>query len=132
MSRGPYVRDFREVAGESTCQKRVTVCTLLEPLEHGWLLVACESNRCEPDGGTCHRLGTKDAQATYPADSQCNWTHAEIRAIAAIPPDTKPTRAVIFGHDFPCPSCEAALRAAGIERIEVDSWPEYADYVGLR
>lgn len=136
---GGYVRDFRVVAGESTCLKRVTVCQLLE--RHApdnsydrdwWLIVASESNRCEPPGGVCSRLGKRDGQSDYPSESPCNWTHAEIRALAAIPTGTNPTRAIIYGHDFPCPDCERALRAAGITDIEIGHDEELAPHVGIR
>lgn len=126
------LRSFRKVSQESTCQKRVTVCELLERHRSGaWQVVARESNRCEPLGGACHRMGRADLQALYPETSECNWIHAERMAIAAIPPGRRPTRAIIYGHDFPCPPCEAALRAAGVDRIEIDKGRLSAT-VGLR
>jgi deoxycytidylate deaminase len=67
----------------------------------------------------------------YALVSSCNWAHAEIRALASVPPGAKPTKAVIYGHDFPCPYCEIALRAAGIKNIEINK-DKYKGTVGLR
>jgi len=113
------LKSFHQVSQESTCQKRVTVCELLEPMRGSWQVVARESNRCDPLGGTCHRLGRADVQATYPSSSDCRWTHAERMAIAAIPFGRRPTRAIIYGHDFACPECVQALTAVGVTVIEI-------------
>lgn len=107
-----------EAALESTCRKRVVVCELYDI--HG-KLIACESNRCDPPGGQCTRMGVVNGQADYPAESTCNWTHAEIMALQAVGSSNAPHRAVIYGHDFPCPRCEASLRAAGVVVIEVEN-----------
>jgi deoxycytidylate deaminase len=100
----------------STCQKRVVVCALFDVDDR---LVACESNRCSPDGGTCHRLNLVSVKDNYPSTSECNWQHAEIRAILAA--QQPAIRAIVFGHSFPCPTCEAALQDFGVEQIEIRS-----------
>jgi deoxycytidylate deaminase len=100
----------------STCLKRAVVCVLYD--EAGRLVVA-RSNRCNPPDSVCARMGVRQGQEGYPVDSECNWTHAEIRAVAAIPPGVKVVRAVLYGHGFPCAACEAALRAAGVTEIQV-------------
>lgn len=122
----PFASEIRAAAGESTCLKRVTVCVLLDDAQ---TVIACESNRCDPPNGICQRLARKDQQETYPVTSSCNWTHAEIRAIRSAPWDAVPSVARIYGHEWPCPTCEEALRNNGIERIEV--FPGFA-HVGLR
>jgi len=105
---------FAQVVLESTCQKRVTVCELFSA---DGALLARESNRCKPPGGVCQRLGVSNGQVDYPDASPCNWTHAEMVALEAC--RGVPTKAVIYGHDFACPSCELALRTAGVEQIEI-------------
>lgn len=104
-------------AAESTCRKRVTVCVIYD--EAGRAL-ACESNRCDPPNGECTRMGVVNGKEGYPSTSTCNWSHAEARAVAALFLGWGPERtAVLYGHDFVCPDCEAALRAAGVTKIHV-------------
>lgn len=110
-------KSFTEVQKESTCQKRTTVCEIYD--ESGNLL-ARESNRCNPEGGTCHRLEINQEKANYDKESQCNWTHAEINAIAALPKDSKPFQAVIYGHTFFCDACEEALRKVGVTHFKIN------------
>lgn len=110
-------KSFTEVQKESTCQKRTTVCEIYD--EKGMLL-ARESNRCNPEGGTCHRLEINQDKANYDKESQCNWTHAEINAIAALQKDCKPFQAIIYGHTFFCDACEEALRKAGVTHFKIN------------
>lgn len=116
---------FADAVAASTCLKRVVVCELYD--ERGRLL-ATESNRCSPPDGICARLGQRDQQAAYPVESSCGWEHAEQRALAALYNDDAPHRAVIYGHDFPCPDCERSLRAAGVMLFDVQQAPD----TGLR
>lgn len=109
------LRGWSATCDESTCHKRVTVCEIFD--QHGTML-ARESNRCNPEGGSCHRMTTSNTREAYPKDSECNWTHAEIMAINALSASARPYSAFVYGHDFPCPSCEAALRARGVALIE--------------
>lgn len=101
---------------ESTCQKRATVCVIYDVDDD---ILACESNRCAPPNGICVRIGVSNTKADYPVESSCNWTHAEQRAVAALPRGSRPHRALLFGHDFYCDACETALRAAGVVVLEV-------------
>ena len=110
-------KSFTEVQKESTCQKRTTVCEILD--EKGTLL-ARESNRCNPEGGTCHRLEVNQDKTNYDKESQCNWTHAEINAIAALPKDCKPFQAIIYGHTFFCDACEDALKKVGVTHFKIN------------
>lgn len=100
---------------ESTCQKRRTVC---EIYDLDWNLLSRESNRCDP-GGTCHRLGLVQGKGNYDSLSSCNWTHAEIMAIKALPAGSRPYRAVIHGHNFYCDACEKALREIRVQILHV-------------
>lgn len=111
---------FEQAVTESTCRKRIVVCELYDA--EGTLL-ARASNRCNPPGGICARMERQDGQATYPTHSECGWTHAEVMAVAALTAGISPTRAILYGHDFPCPACEDALRKAGVIDIEVRQSP---------
>ena len=104
------------VSKESTCQKRPVVCILLS---HEGKVVSSGANRCEPEGGVCHRLGVMQNKANYDTNSSCNWTHAEIQAIANIPEGYKANKAVLKGHDFFCQPCEDKLREIGVEEFEI-------------
>lgn len=113
------MKTLQEVKSESTCQKRVTVCEIFD--KDGKLL-SRESNRCNPDGGMCHRLGIVQDKNNYDTDSHCNWTHAEINAIANLPIGASPFKAVLHGHSFYCDACESALKSVGvIELIKPDT-----------
>lgn len=109
------MKTFKQATAESTCLKRVTVCELYAA---DGTLLARESNRCDPPDGKCQRIAVSNQQAEYPESSTCNWTHSESMALQAVG-QARPTRAVIYGHDFPCPSCERALRVKGVTAIEV-------------
>lgn len=116
------MKTFENVIAESTCQKRVTVCELYD-----WngMLLCRESNRCNPDG-ICCRLGVIQNKDNYDKNSNCNWTHAEIMAISALPKHLsggiiKPHKAIVYGHDFICDSCEEALKDAGVEELIIES-----------
>ncbi len=111
------MKTLEEAAAESTCQKRLVVCEIYD--EYGKIL-AVESNRCSPTGGLCHRIGVVQTKADYDVTSACNWTHAEIMAIRALPRGSyTPHRAVIYGHSYPCDACESALRRVGVEIIDI-------------
>lgn len=119
-------KTFSAIAAESTCQKRVTVCDLYavipgyeDSYRQPRILVSRESNRCEPPAGKCSRLGVCNSKADYP-ESSCNWTHAEIRALAANKSGLVADTAVVYGHDFVCEPCEKALKAAGVKYIRVE------------
>lgn len=111
------VKTYTEAVQESTCRKRLVICEIYN--EAGELL-ARESNRCDPEGGKCRRIGVVQGKQDYPYESECNWTHAEIMAIRALPPDATPKSAVIYGHEFACNSCQSALSAAGVEYVETN------------
>lgn len=115
-----------DAASTSTCQKRVVACSLYDAQGE---LIACESNRCEPVGGTCCRLGSQSQREGYVNDDDCRSEHAEIRALNALEAGALPVRAILYGHKWPCPACDAALRAAGVRDIEVV--PE-GEGIGLR
>lgn len=117
------MKSIEQVLAESTCQKRKTVCELYD--EAGDLL-ARESNRCNPVGGICHRLGVVQNKDNYDTSSNCGWTHCEINALRHIPEGSRPYRAVLFGHDFYCDNCEQDLRTAGVEIFEVNKPIHYA------
>lgn len=126
------LRELARAAFESTCQKRVTVCAIFDA---GGDLLAAESNRCEPgeaSSGKCTRLMRSDEREAYPLESDCNWTHAEIMAVRSLTSGRIPYRAVIFGHDWPCPACELALFEAGVEKIEVEPARRPDVGIGLR
>ena len=109
-------RDLVELAAtQSTCQKRVTVVALFDV---DGKLLSIGSNRCDPPGGVCERLGITNAKADYPSAS-CNWVHAEVMALGSLPLGSLPHEAVLWGHDFFCGECEKALRARGVEVLRV-------------
>lgn len=110
------VRSFEEVVAESTCQKRVTVCEIFDADGN---LLSRESNRCNPKDHICQRLGVTQNKQNYDTESTCNWTHAEINAITKLPKDSKPYRAIIYGHSFYCDPCENALRSIGCKILEI-------------
>ncbi len=109
------MKQIGEAAKESTCQKRITVCVIYD--KEGSIL-ACESNRCSPDNGICERLGIVQNKEGY-GEKNCNWTHAEVMATKALPKNSKPYRAIVYGHDFICIPCEKVLHEYGIEKIEI-------------
>lgn len=119
------MKTLSQVIAESTCQKRVTVCEIFDATG---TLLARESNRCTPNGGVCERLRIANGKADYP-DAQCNWSHAEIQALNAVPEGSKPFRAGVIGHDFACPRCEQVLREAGV--VVLDVTPQF-EGCGLR
>lgn len=106
------IKSYGQVIRESTCQKRNIVCEIYDQHNN---LIARESNRCEPSGGLCHRLNVIQGREDYDVISECNWTHAEINAIKALPSDTRPHMSIIYGHDFYCKNCEDELRNVGIK-----------------
>lgn len=101
---------------ESTCQKRKVVCCLYDKKGN---LISVESNRCSPEGGTCHRLGLVQSQEGYDTESSCNWLHAEINALENIVDDKIPYKARLIGHDFFCQPCLNQLKLAGVQEFEV-------------
>jgi deoxycytidylate deaminase len=103
-------------AAESTCRKRVTVCAIYDAAGN---TLACESNRCEPPNGQCTRMVVVNGKEGYPSTSTCNWSHAEQRAAKAVPEGAQATTAVLYGHDFLCGDCEAALKAIGVTTIHI-------------
>ena len=111
------IKEFDEIVAESTCQKRITICEIYDQYYN---LLSRESNRCEPDNGICARIGTIQNKENYDVHSQCNWTHAEIRAINALPIGTDPEYAVLYGHDFYCDACEKALKKVGVTRLDIN------------
>ena len=106
-----FEKTLKYTASESTCQKRQTICDIYD--EQG-VLLSRESNRCNPTGGTCHRIGVVQQKDT----SSCNWVHAEINAIYKLPNKSKPYRALLYGHSFYCDACETALKKAGVVVLE--------------
>ena len=96
---------------QSTCRKRAVVCILKD--RHGNVL-SMGANHCAPLGGRCAREGQSNGKADYPMSATCNWTHAKINAISALPVGARPIRAELWGHDFFCDPCQLALEAAGI------------------
>ena len=109
------MKTLEQAAGESTCQKRKTICDIYD--KDGNLL-SRESNRCAPTGGVCHRLGVVQNKENYDKESSCNWTHAEINAINNLPAGSAPYKSVLYGHSFYCDNCENALKGAGVEVLE--------------
>lgn len=110
------IKDFIAAINESTCDKRTIVCELYDKDNN---LLVRESNRCYPDGGRCHRMNLTQTKENYDIKSNCNWTHAEIMAINALQPHDEPKKAIVYGHDFFCESCEYALKMAGVSVFEV-------------
>ena len=111
------MKDFNTVVSESTCQKRITICELYDI---NGVLLSRESNRCEPDGGVCTRLDVIQNKENYDRDSNCNWTHAEIRAISALPTGSKPVLSILYGHEFYCNNCETELKKVGIIKLAIN------------
>lgn len=109
------MKSFEQASAESTCQKRITICEIYDVEGN---LLSRESNRCNPTGGICHRLGVVQQKTNYDTGSACNWLHAEMNAIAHLK-EGKPYRAVIYGHTFFCNSCENALRSVGVKELEI-------------
>jgi len=104
------------VATTSTCQKRPVVCILLS--KEG-KVVSYGANSCDPPNGICTRLGVVQNKENYDVTSTCNWTHAEISAIAALPTTYQAYKAVLKGHEFFCQPCEDALKEIGVKEFEV-------------
>jgi deoxycytidylate deaminase len=121
------MKSIEQAKAESTCQKRVTVVQIID--EKGYI-VACESNRCAPEGRTCHRMGVVQGKENYDTHSHCNWAHAEINAINALPEGAKPKKAILYGHDFYCQPCEDALRAVGVTEFKVKPFPKTCSRCG--
>jgi deoxycytidylate deaminase len=107
---------FEAVATESTCQKRPVVCILVSKEGR---VVSSGANRCEPEGGLCARLNINQNKENYDTTSTCNWSHAEIQAIANLPEGYKPHFAILKGHQFFCQPCEDALKAVGVTEFEI-------------
>lgn len=114
------MKSLEEVIKESTCQKRITVCELYDENNN---LLTRESNRCEPYGGTCHRLGTIQNKDNYDIESSCNWIHAEMMAVQRMSKNVAPHKAILYGHDFYCTACEDALKVAGVKIFEIQKLP---------
>ncbi len=106
------VKSFNTAVEESTCQKRKVICEIYDDKGN---LLARESNRCNPEGGICHRLGVVQDKTNYDTESSCNWVHAEINAINALPIGSKPKTAYLYGHTFFCSACEEKLKEVGVE-----------------
>lgn len=107
-----YMKTLQEILAESTCQKRATACYIYD--EAGNLLSQA-SNRCSPSGNVCHRIGVIQTRKNYDVKSDCNWIHAEIMAIRALPEGgARPYRSVLYGHTFYCELCALSLVAIGI------------------
>lgn len=100
----------QKAVADSTCQKRATVCVLLDKDDN---VVAVESNRCSPDG-VCPRLTLITSKTNYPADT-CNSEHAEVRAMKLA--KGLPKTAIIYGHTFFCDDCEGFLRGMGVANL---------------
>jgi deoxycytidylate deaminase len=129
-SQTPVLSAVLAEAARSTCQKRVVVCALYD---RAGTLLTCESNRCVPPAGGCPRLGVVATREGYPEMAECQWEHAETRALGALPDDARPYRAVLYGHTFVCPACEASLQRFGVTEVEVSpDLPEFHGQVGLR
>lgn len=103
------------LASFSNCQKRITACVLFDaenrPAGFGY-------NRCAPPTTGCARLGMKQAKEGYTGD-ECETIHAEIMALRSAHPKRPPVSAVVYGHEFACPTCEKALKDAGITSIRI-------------
>lgn len=112
----PLLSRIKQAISESTCQKRVTVCVIMDA---NWNVLSIGSNRCDPEGGTCHRLGISQDKSNYDTHSHCNWTHAEIRAIETLKEGAEAYEAVLYGHDFYCNGCEEELRKVGVRKFTV-------------
>jgi deoxycytidylate deaminase len=108
------IKPMDRVMSESTCLKRITVCEIYDKAGN---LLSRESNRCD-HGGECKRMGVTNTKSNYPADG-CNWTHAEVKSIAAVPKGSNPYKAVLYGHSFYCEPCETALKSVGIKILEI-------------
>jgi len=108
------MKTIEQVKTESTCLKRVTVCEIYDDKNN---LLARESNRYNPPNGNCVRIGLVQSKENYDKES-CNWTHAEINAIKALPPESEPYKAVIIGHSFFCDNCETELKKVGVKIFE--------------
>lgn len=112
------MKPFDIVISESTCQKRVTVVEIYDKENN---LLSRESNRCSPNDGTCQRLSMANNKENYPVESTCNWTHAEINAIASLPVGSLPYKSILYGHDFYCDKCEKALKNIGVIVFEIEN-----------
>lgn len=110
------MKTHEEVAKEGTCQKRLTITEIYDEND---VLLARESNRCNPDGGICHRMNITQSKAEYSVDSSCNWIHSEINAINALPKNCRPHKAICYGHTFFCDSCESALKRVGVTVFQI-------------
>ena len=110
------IKSFEKVQQESTCQKRITVCEIYDEND---ILLSRESNRCNPTDGICSRLNINNTKSDYPLES-CNWSHAEVNAIKALPVNSKPYKSILYGHDFYCQACEDALKNSGVQLLEIN------------
>lgn len=110
------IPSLKQALEQSTCQKRPVVCDILDAAGN---LIARGSNRCSPEGGTCHRLGLVQGKEGYDVNSHCNWSHAEIQAIASLTGKAQPHKAVLYGHTFFCDACEAELKKIGVTEFQI-------------
>ena len=106
------------------CLKRHVVCIILDAEGN---VLSSARNMCSPllklvdewsmrQRPTCARADIKAKEEGYDPNG-CGSVHAEIRAIAELPPGAKPYAAYMFGHDFCCDPCKKALKAAGVSHV---------------
>jgi deoxycytidylate deaminase len=101
-------------AASSTCRKRSIVCVLYDAANE---VVSVGRNQCSPPEDGCPRLGVTSQKQSY--TNNCNPIHAEEDALRNLPSNAIPIKAVVYGHDFVCSSCEHQLRQHGISDISI-------------
>lgn len=113
------IRDLMKlVLPKSTCQKRSVVCVLLNAQNR---IISYGVNSCNPEGGTCHRLGLVQDKSNYDHSSNCRWVHAEIDALKHLlhGEEYTPYKAVLYGHEFFCLDCENELKKQGVVEFQI-------------
>src|ERR1039458_8234516 len=107
----------RACAALSNCQKRITVCILFDkenrPAGYGY-------NFCNPPIQGCVRVGLNQTKEGY-TGQEWETVHAAIMALRSRHPKRQAVSATLFGHEFYCKECEAALRVEGITELRISS-----------
>lgn len=103
-------------ATQGGCQKRVIVCVLYDADDR---VVSIGTNRCNPPESGCPRLGIAYLDKSNYPQPTCNTIHAEVDALSKLPANETAVRAVVYGHEFVCSSCEEILKEYGITNIKI-------------
>jgi deoxycytidylate deaminase len=95
------------------CAKRQVECTITSP--DGWQWIG--RNDCANPQPVCPRGPGEGYEKCKTICQQAG--HAEIEALKAAGSDARGATATLAGHYWICEPCGAALRDAGVKRLEI-------------